>query len=223
MNGPEEKTFKQFWREFTKEGWKPRQPTGHVKHHRYMKPGIKGCLDESRHGEDFFAGEEEMMAYGRRSGHLQLDVLGVARENQAPASSLCSSQALVLRATSSPAVAVPALRSSPVVSDVPDATEQEDVAMAPILEDKEYPRYANDDEAKSESDVHEVASVAVELDVFDSDNFMEGLRKEKLFVPTDADDVNIMQTSDTSDSGSDAGDGRCYAGQRVLASSCTGR
>ncbi|KAG2948523.1 hypothetical protein PC117_g5983 [Phytophthora cactorum] len=45
--------------------------------------------------------------------------------------------------------------------------------MAPILEDKEYPRYANDDEAKSESDVHEVASVAVELDVFDSDNFME--------------------------------------------------
>ncbi|RAW39341.1 hypothetical protein PC110_g4406 [Phytophthora cactorum] len=189
MNGPEEKTFKQFWREFTKEGWKPRQPTGHVKHHRYMKPGIKGCLDESRHGEDFFAGEEEMMAYGRRSGHLQLDVLGVARENQAPAY----------------------------------ATEQEDVAMAPILEDKEYPRYANDDEAKSESDVHEVASVAVELDVFDSDNFMEGLRKEKLFVPTDADDVNIMQTSDTSDSGSDAGDGRCYAGQRVLASSCTGR
>ncbi|KAG3026109.1 hypothetical protein PC120_g6117 [Phytophthora cactorum] len=179
MNGPEEKTFKQFWREFTKEGWKPRQPTGHVKHHRYMKPGIKGCLDESRHGEDFFAGEEEMMAYGRRSGHLQLDVL--------------------------------------------DATEQEDVAMAPILEDKEYPRYANDDEAKSESDVHEVASVAVELDVFDSDNFMEGLRKEKLFVPTDADDVNIMQTSDTSDSGSDAGDGRCYTGQRVLASSCTGR
>ncbi|KAF1782776.1 hypothetical protein GQ600_5762 [Phytophthora cactorum] len=68
--------------------------------------------------------------------------------------------------------------------------------MAPILEDKEYPRYANDDEAKSESDVHEVASVAVELDVFDSDNFMEGLRKEKLFVPTDADDGRMRATED---------------------------
>ncbi|KAG3129633.1 hypothetical protein PI126_g20875 [Phytophthora idaei] len=78
--------------------------------------------------------------------------------------------------------------------------------MTPILEDTEYLRYANDDEAKSESDVHEVASGAVELDVFYSDNFMEGLRKEKLFGPTDADDVNIMQTSDTSDSGSDADD-----------------
>lgn len=56
MNGPGEKTFKQLWRELCKEGWKPRKPTGMAKDHRYVKPGVKGRLDEGRRGIDFFEG-----------------------------------------------------------------------------------------------------------------------------------------------------------------------
>ncbi|EEY68336.1 uncharacterized protein PITG_04773 [Phytophthora infestans T30-4] len=61
MNGPGEIMFKQFWRELSKEGWRPRQPVGLAKHHRYVRPGVKGRLDEARRGEDFFEGEEELM------------------------------------------------------------------------------------------------------------------------------------------------------------------
>jgi hypothetical protein len=56
MNGPGEKTSKQLWRELCKEGWKPRKPSGIAKDHRYVKPGVKGRLDESRRGLDFFWG-----------------------------------------------------------------------------------------------------------------------------------------------------------------------
>jgi hypothetical protein len=54
MNGPGEKTFKQLWRELCKEGWKPRKPSGIAKDHRYVMPGVKGRLDESRRGLDIF-------------------------------------------------------------------------------------------------------------------------------------------------------------------------
>ncbi|KAG3191070.1 hypothetical protein C6341_g1345 [Phytophthora cactorum] len=56
MNTPGEKTFKQLWREFCKEGWKPRKPFGMAKDHRYVKPGVKGRFDESKRGVDYFDG-----------------------------------------------------------------------------------------------------------------------------------------------------------------------
>lgn len=66
---------------------------------------------------------------------------------------------------------------------------------------------ANDeDEAKSESDLHEADQDFAGLDVFDGDSFMEGLKCEKLFGPVDSDDVNLRDASDTSDSESDADD-----------------
>eukprot|EP00644_Phytophthora_capsici_P017045 jgi/Phyca11/130307/e_gw1.92.130.1 len=57
MNGPGEKCFAQFWRELTAAGWKARKPTGICRHHRYVKPGVKGRLDESRRGIDFLVGK----------------------------------------------------------------------------------------------------------------------------------------------------------------------
>ncbi|OWZ20567.1 hypothetical protein PHMEG_0005006 [Phytophthora megakarya] len=57
MNGPGEKTFKGFWRELTKEGWKPRKPTELVKHHSYVKLGIKGRLNLVKRGVDHFVGK----------------------------------------------------------------------------------------------------------------------------------------------------------------------
>ncbi|KAE9307816.1 hypothetical protein PR003_g20903 [Phytophthora rubi] len=57
MNGPGEKTFKQFWRELSKEGWKPRKPTVLTKHQSYVKPGIKGRLDNAKRGEHYVVGK----------------------------------------------------------------------------------------------------------------------------------------------------------------------
>ncbi|KAG6620389.1 uncharacterized protein IUM83_16379 [Phytophthora cinnamomi] len=71
-DGLGENTFKQLWRELCKEGWKARKPTGVAKDHRYLKPGIKGRLDETRRGIDFFEGEVALMAFARRSGRLDL-------------------------------------------------------------------------------------------------------------------------------------------------------
>ncbi|ETO60101.1 hypothetical protein F441_21521 [Phytophthora nicotianae CJ01A1] len=93
-----------------------------------------------------------------------------------------------------------------VSSHIRDTTEQEDGAITPILEDTEYTRSNHDDEATSESDVHEAALASVEFDVFDSDAVLEGMRLEKLFGPTDADDVNMMSMADSCDSDSDADD-----------------
>ncbi|EGZ25557.1 hypothetical protein PHYSODRAFT_452356, partial [Phytophthora sojae] len=61
MNGPGEKTFKGFWRELSKEGWKPRKPVGLGKHHSYVKLGVKGRLDNAQRGVDYFVGKHVRM------------------------------------------------------------------------------------------------------------------------------------------------------------------
>ncbi|OWY91317.1 hypothetical protein PHMEG_00040147 [Phytophthora megakarya] len=60
MNGPGEKSFKQLWRELSKAGWKARKPTGIATDHRYVKPGIKGRLEDFKRGRDFFVGKHPL-------------------------------------------------------------------------------------------------------------------------------------------------------------------
>ncbi|KAE8874898.1 hypothetical protein PF007_g22537 [Phytophthora fragariae] len=93
-------------------------------------------------------------------------------------------------------------------SAILDATEQDDATDA-IPDDPELgprKRMADVEEAKSETDEPNGAEDLIDLDVFDGDNLIEGLRKERLFSPTAGDDVNIVATADTSDSESDADD-----------------
>ncbi|KAG2783066.1 hypothetical protein PC129_g22349 [Phytophthora cactorum] len=141
MNTPGEKTFKQLWREFCKEGWKPRKPFGMAKDHRYVKPGVKGRFDESKRGVDYF------------------DEQGSVKEGPIPDNS----------------------------DSLPNPSEP------------------GEEEATSESDEH-IENGLVDLELFGSDDFMEGLRKENIFGPPDGDDVNIGVAGSVDDGESDADD-----------------
>ncbi|POM60427.1 hypothetical protein PHPALM_30725 [Phytophthora palmivora] len=54
MNNPDEKTFKQLWRELSKAGWKARKPKGLSVDFTYVKPGVTGRLDCSTRDNDHF-------------------------------------------------------------------------------------------------------------------------------------------------------------------------
>ncbi|GMF36097.1 unnamed protein product [Phytophthora fragariaefolia] len=89
-----------------------------------------------------------------------------------------------------------------------DTTPQDSVTNDAIPDRSEGGENPSDaEEAKREIDdpLNQLECV-VDLDVFDSDNFMAGLRKERLFVPTPEDDVNMVATADLSGSESDADD-----------------
>ncbi|EEY68301.1 uncharacterized protein PITG_04731 [Phytophthora infestans T30-4] len=107
-----------------------------LEHHRYVRPGVKGRLDEARRGEDFFEGEEELMA----------------------------------------------------------------AAMSVSQSEYEERKCQSDSEqkgAESVSTALDAPSGPANPDIFDNDNFMKGLRSEKLFGDTDLDDVNLMENLTT--------------------------
>ncbi|KAJ8550505.1 hypothetical protein ON010_g10564 [Phytophthora cinnamomi] len=62
-----------------------------------------------------------------------------------------------------------------------------------------------DEESKSETNGTDV-SEATPLEVFDSEDFMDGLRNEKLFYQIATDDINIAEAADLSEDDSDADD-----------------
>ncbi|GMF56232.1 unnamed protein product [Phytophthora fragariaefolia] len=111
-------------------------------------------------------------------------------------------------------------RRGMVGSTTPNTTTHTVVGQATALDNTEQGGVANNaipdspDKRVNHSDVEEAKSETdeppnpcegfVDLDVFDSDNFMEGLRKERLFGPTPEDDVNVVATADLSDCESDA-------------------
>ncbi|OWZ18263.1 hypothetical protein PHMEG_0007674, partial [Phytophthora megakarya] len=180
MNGPGEKTFKQLWRELTKDGWKARKPKGLAKDHSYVKSGAW------------------------------------TPHSTAPITLLV--HLLVARSARVSCVVLEDTEQGVALGDIPEDTEQ---VIRSIQEDTEYGAmvvgaipespelrcrvdYSGEDEAKSESDVHETDGTGVDFEVFDSDRFMEGLRAEKLFGRTAADDVNLVEEADTSDTDSDA-------------------
>ncbi|KAF1795069.1 hypothetical protein GQ600_9966 [Phytophthora cactorum] len=67
------------------------------------------------------------------------------------------------------------------------------------------PSEPGEEEATSESDEH-IENGLVDLELFGSDDFMEGLRKENIFGPPDGDDVNIGVAGSVDDGESDADD-----------------
>ncbi|GMF56225.1 unnamed protein product [Phytophthora fragariaefolia] len=87
-----------------------------------------------------------------------------------------------------------------------DNTEQGGVANNAIPDSADKRANQLDvEEAKSETDEPpNPCEGFVDLDVFDRDNFMEGLRKERPLGPTPEDDVNVVATADLSDCESDA-------------------
>ncbi|ETO68378.1 hypothetical protein F444_14769 [Phytophthora nicotianae P1976] len=52
----DEKAFKLLWRSLTKAGWRARPSTGLNSGHTYVKPGVKGRLQEDRAGVEYFVG-----------------------------------------------------------------------------------------------------------------------------------------------------------------------
>lgn len=63
MNGPYEKTFKQLWRELSKQGWKSRKPKGLSVDFTYVKPGVAGSLDAAQRRVDHFVGKLALNCY----------------------------------------------------------------------------------------------------------------------------------------------------------------
>ncbi|KAG2988458.1 hypothetical protein PC120_g23369 [Phytophthora cactorum] len=192
MNTPGEKTFKQLWREFCKEGWKPRKPFGMAKDHRYVKPGVKGRFDESKRGVDYF---DECLSLFRGS------VQPVATVNT-PARPPIGKQASYATAGRSP------LRSHASDSSPAAPYQQGSVKEGPIPDNSDSlpnPSEPGEEEATSESDEH-IENGLVDLELFGSDDFMEGLRKENIFGPPDGDDVNIGVAGSVDDGESDADD-----------------
>ncbi|KAI9985983.1 hypothetical protein PInf_024774 [Phytophthora infestans] len=89
-----------------------------------------------------------------------------------------------------------------------------------MLQSKE--NATDEEEGKTESDDLNETENFVDLDMFDSDNFMEGLRKEPLFGPTADDDVNLVDSADFLDSDSDADDDGILEDNEVTTSSLEG-
>ncbi|ETN14351.1 hypothetical protein PPTG_22233 [Phytophthora nicotianae INRA-310] len=75
MNAPNEKPFKQLWRELSKAGWKSRKPKGLSVDYTYVMPGVTGRLNIEKRGVEYFVGEQELMKFGRRRGLLELQPL----------------------------------------------------------------------------------------------------------------------------------------------------
>ncbi|KAE9011297.1 hypothetical protein PR002_g15119 [Phytophthora rubi] len=97
-----------------------------AKDHRYVKPGVKGRLDEGRRGIDFFEGEAELMAFGRRSGRLSLPAATVPSA-RIPARGPIGKQAAYAAVGQQPPRAdetPPLAPSSPPLATVPAAGEE---------------------------------------------------------------------------------------------------
>ncbi|POM60880.1 hypothetical protein PHPALM_30204, partial [Phytophthora palmivora] len=87
---------------------------------------------------------------------------------------------------------------------IPNATEEDRTMVGPIPDHTDdQRRWSTTDVEESKSETDETDDV-VDFEVFDGENFMEGLLKEKLFGPVAADDVNVVTSADLSDSDSDA-------------------
>eukprot|EP00644_Phytophthora_capsici_P016096 jgi/Phyca11/115422/e_gw1.28.453.1 len=222
MNNLNEKTFKQLWRQLSAEGWKARKPKGLSIDFTYVKPGVKGQLDPSKRGKDFFVGEPELMAFGREKGLLALGLLSEPQHrsemsDQAPvpadpaplnaadipvvavAAPVNNGAGLVTTDTVSPRVAV-VETALPVLCN----TEQDNAAPRLILDDADYDeQHRRSDEAQDESDYH---GDDVPLDAFDGDYFLDAMRSENLFDSVRADDVNYVKNADSNFSESEADD-----------------
>jgi hypothetical protein len=93
-----------------------------------------------------------------------------------------------------------------VGAHMPDDTEQDEGLGDDIPDDTDLTARTHErdaDEAKSETDDPENVRKEVDLDVFDSDAFMDGMRTDHLFETADEDDINLFDVSDSSDSESD--------------------
>ncbi|KAG3068923.1 hypothetical protein PI124_g21570 [Phytophthora idaei] len=230
MNTPGEKTFKQLWRELCKEGWKPREPFGMAKDHRYVKPGVKGRFDESKRGVDYFDGgcNAQPVAtvntparppIGKQASYATagLSPLRSHASDSSPAApyravppvEVAVSRVVALGAkTRERAIPDATEQGSVEEGPIPDAAEQGGVEVSPIPDNSDSlpnPSEPGEEEATSESDEH-IENGLVDLELFDSDDFMEGLRKENIFGPPDGDDVNIGVAGSVDDGESDADD-----------------
>ncbi|OWZ08003.1 hypothetical protein PHMEG_00019524 [Phytophthora megakarya] len=65
----------------------------------------------------------------------------------------------------------------------------------PEQRDRAHPPDGNEDKCDTNE---EYTPGAVDLDVFDGDNFMEGLKNKNFFGPADKDDVNLLDAPDES-------------------------
>ncbi|ETN04199.1 hypothetical protein PPTG_23639 [Phytophthora nicotianae INRA-310] len=64
----DEKAFKLLWRSLTKAGWRARPSTGLNSGHTYVKPGVKGQLQEDRAGVEYFVGPKALWTFATREG-----------------------------------------------------------------------------------------------------------------------------------------------------------
>ncbi|KAI9989132.1 hypothetical protein PInf_022882 [Phytophthora infestans] len=200
MNAPNEKPFKQLWRELSKAGLKARKPKGLSADFTYVMPSVTGRLDAEKRGVEYFVARIPM---GKNAA------FELARSRRAPVEEVMPAEgqaAPTLEVTPTPPTPPssfpPRTSASPPSTQAGQAvqqdTEQEGGSTTTSLEDPEYDArsgHERADESKSESDNFNG------IDKFDGENFMDALRGEKLFGSVVVDDVNLCgEAEDDNDS-----------------------
>ncbi|POM65180.1 Hypothetical protein PHPALM_19148, partial [Phytophthora palmivora] len=191
MNGPNEKSFKQLWRDLSKAGWKARKPKGLSVDFTYVKPGVSGRLDESSRAIDYFVGENELMAFARQSGLLELPIVPPPRKRLAASPARAPVAAPVVNrdpneSSSVPTtihVAAPAVDAGVAPVMAPEAQVEVVSTSADNRADTEQvdgrPAIPEDTELVNTGDLGSGGDV----DAFDSDQFIDAMRAETLFEP----------------------------------------
>ncbi|KAE9313880.1 hypothetical protein PF008_g19625, partial [Phytophthora fragariae] len=206
-----EKSFQQIWRELTKKGWTYKKSTGLSNDQRSIPPGgsVKGT-----EGVDFFVGEENLMRYCRRQGWLSF--VQAPRPPTLPVNATAASAVTTASPdtrSSSPAPATPAsaeaARTPLVDAASPHDTAAEEkrsypafrilppVVRAPLASVEQTTERAVPETTHSETAGTVTAARlpdipgSIPFDEFDSENFLDALRRDQLFAPTDGDDLNI--------------------------------
>ncbi|EEY60504.1 uncharacterized protein PITG_13206 [Phytophthora infestans T30-4] len=216
LGSPNEKPFKQLWRELSKAGWKARKPKGLSADFTYVMPSVTGRLDAEKRGVKYFVGEQELMTFGRRQELLELSPLPSlpARIPMGKNAALARRRAPVEEVLPAEEQAAPTLEVTPTPPTPPSSfpprtsastpptqasqaiqpdTEQEGGSTTTSMEDPEYDvrsGHERADESKSERDDFNG------IDEFDGENFMDALRGEKLFGSVAVDDVNLCDEAE---------------------------
>ncbi|POM74169.1 Hypothetical protein PHPALM_8911 [Phytophthora palmivora] len=189
-----EKTFQQIWLELTKKGWTYKKTTGLSNGHRYLPPGgnVKGTegIDyfvgdqwfsddqaESDHTEAVF--EETQEGYDMRMMCFAVTVLTLEFVTNSTVSATTDAPADLQGNTEE---AVPELKR--LLWTIPNMTKRRyrcllRLRLSSIMEvGRTAQRVPN-------------TSTGVPLDDFDSNNFLDALRRDRLFAYDGVDDLNV--------------------------------
>ncbi|POM72612.1 Hypothetical protein PHPALM_10642, partial [Phytophthora palmivora] len=172
---------------------------------RGFHPGVSGRLDESRRAIDYFVGENELMAFARQSGLLELPIVPPPRKRLAASPARAPVAAPVVNRDPN--------ESSSVPTTIHVAAPAVGAGVAPVMAPEAQVEVVSTS-ADNRADTEQVDGLVNtgdlgsggDVDAFDSDQFIDAMRAETLFEPVSQDDVNVTKESLLDDEDADDDD-----------------